>query len=58
VYLAAIANEMALGPIIFIACQTIQNRLGAFERVRQFLTRHTGINGCVDSAGGYFEHLL
>jgi len=54
-YSAAIENEETLHQSILYASQTIRNRSGIFEIVRQFMIRrdHT----CIDSGGRYFEHL-
>jgi hypothetical protein len=56
VYSATIENEETRHQRIFYACQTIRNRPGTLERVRQSMIRR--VHACIDSGGGYFENLL
>ena len=54
-YSAPIKNEEILHQLIFCASQTIHNRTRIFESVRQSKIRR--VHTCIDSDGGYFEHL-
>jgi hypothetical protein len=56
VYSASIENEKALRQHILYACQTVRNRPGTFENVRQSTIRP--VYTFIESDGGYFEHLL
>jgi hypothetical protein len=55
-YSASIESEETLHELIFYACQTVLNRAGTFERVRQSIIRSA--RACIGSGGGYLEHLL
>lgn len=56
VYAVPINNAEMLRERIFAACESIRNRPGIFERVRQSMTRR--VYACIESGGGHFEHLL
>ena len=54
-YSVPIENEETLHQHNFYASQTIRNSTGILEIVRQSKIRR--VHTCVDSDGGYFEHL-
>jgi hypothetical protein len=55
-YSAPIENEEIVHQRIFDGCQTMRNRPGMSESMRQSLNRR--IHVCIDLVGGHFEHLL
>ena len=56
VHSAPFENEETLRQHISDVCQTIRNRFGTFEKVRQSMISR--VHSCIDPSGGYFEHLL
>jgi hypothetical protein len=56
VYAAPVDNEEALHHRIVDACQTIRNYPGIFKWMRRSMMRR--VEGCIESHGGQFEHLL
>jgi hypothetical protein len=56
VYAAPVDNEEALHHRVVDACQTIRNYPSNFERMRRPMMRR--VEACIESHGGYFEHLL
>jgi hypothetical protein len=56
VYSAPIECEETLQQLVFDACQTIRNRLGTFQSVRQSMIR--GAHAWTDAGGGGFGRLL
>jgi hypothetical protein len=56
VYSAPIENEGTLHQLIFNTCQTICNRRGISESVRQLTIRR--VHECTESGGKYFEKFL
>jgi hypothetical protein len=56
VYAAPVDNEEALSHRTVDACRTIRNYPGIFERMRWSMMR--SVEACIESRGGYFEHLL
>ena len=50
-YLAPIENKQTLQQRIFYVCQTLGNRAGTFERVRQPVIRR--VHACNDLDGGH-----
>jgi hypothetical protein len=56
VYAAPVDNEEALNHRTVVVCRTIRNYPGIFERMRRSMMRR--VEGCIESHGGYFEHLL
>ena len=49
-------NEDMLHQRIIAARETIRNRPGIFEKVRQSMIRR--VHACIESNGRHFEHLL
>jgi hypothetical protein len=56
VYEAPVDNEKAIHHRTVDACQTIRNYPGIFGRIRRSMMRRVG--ACIESHGGYFEHIL
>jgi hypothetical protein len=55
-YSNPIENKETLDQLIFYACQTIRNRPGTSQKVRQSIIKR--LHMCTDLGGGPFEHLL
>jgi len=55
-YSSPIENEETLQQRILFACHSIRNLPGTLERVRY--STIIRVYMCIDSGGGYFEHLL
>jgi hypothetical protein len=55
VYAAPVDKEEALHRTV-VACQTNRNYPGIFARMWRSMIRR--VEACIESHGGYFEHLL
>jgi len=56
VYSTPITNVDELWERIVVTFDTIRNRPGQLESVRESMMRH--LNGCVETNGQHFEHLV